>query len=134
MPYHDDYEDAREYRPFDEYDRPRRRHRRQPHSGLGVASLVIAVFAGFAALCLVAVAGYLETVTEGGMDEESVEAILIGLGLFAVVGGAMLGLGLGLAGLFQQETNSTFPILGLVFNGMILLGLVGLVVIGLAVG
>jgi hypothetical protein len=55
---------------------------------------------------------------------------VIGLAFFAVVGLALVGAILGVAGLFQRDRRSLFALLGLVFNGLIVAGLIGLIVIG----
>jgi hypothetical protein len=55
------YEDEDWYEP----DRDRWRH-----SGFGIASFVISLVAGFAEFVLLAIAGYLESTTEGGLDED----------------------------------------------------------------
>ena len=102
-------------------------------SGLGIASFVVAIVAGVSAFALVVIAGVMEVSTPGGVDEESPLAIIVGLGLFAVVALSMLGIGLGFAGLVQADRLRTFGVLGLVFNILVILGLVGLMVVGVAV-
>ena len=43
----------------------------------------------------------------------------------------MLGIGLGVGGLVQVDRSRTFGVLGLVFNILVILGLVGLIVVGI---
>lgn len=104
------------------------------HSGMGIASFVISIAVGCAEFILVAVAGFMEASTPGGMDEESPQAIMLGLG---IIGGLVLcvpGVGLGIAGVVAKDRNKLFAILGLVFNCSIMLLVASLVVLGLAVG
>lgn len=102
------------------------------YSGLGIASLVIALVAGFSELVLVGYAGYLEATTPGGMDEDSVTAVMVGLSMLAAGLGSAFGLALGIGGIVQKDRKNLFAILGVVFNAFVLLGTVLLVVIGIA--
>ena len=95
---------------------------------------MLAMLIGMLAAGLVVTAGIVEASSPGGMDEQSPVAIIIGLGVFAIIGLSFVGSGLGIAGLFQPNRNRLFSILGLIFNALIIFGLVGLIAIGLAVG
>src|SRR5437660_9399161 len=83
------------------------------HTGFGIASFIITLMVGFLAFALMAVAGFLDATTPGGLDEDSPAAMFIGLGLFALVFVDVVGLFLGFAGLFQARRNKTFAALGL---------------------
>ena len=74
----------------------------------------------------------MEATTPGGMDEDAPLVILVGLGIVGAVALGMLGAGLGVAGLVQTHRLRTFAVLGLVFNMLVVLGLVGLIAIGLS--
>lgn len=102
------------------------------HSRLGIASFVLAVLNGLFMFALIAAVGIIEIRTPGGMDEESPTAITIGV-LF-ILGGflCLAGLGLGVAGLFDGNRKRVFSLLGLTFNALMILGVLGLVVLGLA--
>ncbi len=100
------------------------------HSGLGIASFALSIFVGLAAIALVVVAGVMEASSAGGIDEESVFALIVGLSVFAVIGMNFVGVGLGIAGLFQSNRLKVFPILGVIFNGLVVLGLIGLMILG----
>ncbi len=102
-------------------------------SGLGIASLVIAILAGVAIFALIVYAGMMAASSGGEIDEESPLAIALGLGLFAVIGLHLLGIGLGVAGLFQSNRARTVAVLGLTLNFLIIAGFVCLMVIGLTV-
>ena len=103
------------------------------HSGLGIASFILAIFAGFTAFALVVTAGVLEASTPGGIDDESPVAIIIGLSLFAIIGVNLLGIALGVAGIFQPNRYRTFAVLGILFNLMLIMAFLLLVVIGLTI-
>jgi hypothetical protein len=47
---------------------------------------------------------------------------------------AVIGLGLGIAGIAQANRNKLFAILGIVFNGVVVLVVCGLLGLGLAIG
>lgn len=101
-------------------------------SGLGIASFIIAVFCGIVTFLLFAVAGYMETSTPGGIDEESPVIVLMGLGILGMGFMLLVGAGLGIAALCQSDRNKLFGILGLVLNMLALLLFGGLMAIGIA--
>lgn len=105
-----------------------------PHSGMGIASFIMAIVVGISAFALIVIAGVIEMQTPGGMDEESPEAIIIGLGIFGVIGLNLLGVGLGIAGIVQPDRNKIFAYLGLAANAMVIFGICGLIGLGLAAG
>ena len=104
------------------------------HSGFGIASFIISIAAVIFAFGMVVLAGVMESRTPGGIDEESPEAMAVGLGiilsgLLAVLGGV-----LGIVGCSLPNRNKVFAILGTIFNALVVLGLVGLMILGLAAG
>jgi len=122
----DDYGD-RSYR-----HRGERTEREPGHSAIGIISGVAALLSGFAVFSLATLAGVL-TVARGDLAEDSPEAILIGLGIIAGVGVALLALILGVVGLFQSG-NKLFPILGTVGSSLVLIGIGLLGCAGLVAG
>lgn len=96
------------------------------HSGLGIASCMIGVLAGLIEIAIVMIA----VSSPGELDENSPEAILIGLGLFAGLGVAMLGIGLGIGGLMQRR-KKLFAVLGVLISLFVICGVAGLLVLGL---
>jgi len=128
----DDYDDRparRRYGEEGEYDF---RKRELPHSGVGIASCVLALFAVLAggfAMVLAAVVGFDDI--EAAINAEEPEAILAGL-LFLGAGLLFLiGLVLAVAGLLQHDRNKLFAVLGLCLNGLCLLCGLGMTIIGL---
>jgi hypothetical protein len=103
------------------------------HSALGIASLVLAVVFGAGLLALIGIAGYMTATTPGGIREDSPTVIVTGLAMFGCAAGNLVGAALGFAGLFQRQRHKLFPILGLVLNVLLVVGLCGLMGIGLAV-
>jgi len=103
-------------------------------SGLGIASLILSIVSALAIFMLVVLAGIVESTTPGGMDENSTEAMLIGLLLFAFIGAALLGLGLGIGGLVQQNRAKTLAIIGTVISALTLVGSTAIILLGLAMG
>ena len=103
-------------------------------SGLGIASLILSIVSALAIFMLVVLAGVVESTTPGGMDENSTEAMLIGLFLVGFMGAALLGLGLGIGGLVQQNRNKTLAIVGTVLSAVTLVGSMSIILLGLAMG
>lgn len=116
--------------PTDSFGPPPGESAAQKQSGLGIASFGIAIFAGVTAFALLVGAGMMEASNPGAVDEESPIAIVVGLGIFGVVGLSMLGIGLGVAGVLQPNRARAFGIIGLLFNIFVILGLIGIVVLG----
>jgi hypothetical protein len=101
------------------------------HSGIGIASFVITCAAGLLEFVMLAYAGFLETVTPGGINEDSTEAMVIGLVMFGGLAVDLVGIGLGFAGLFQSHHRKTFPVLGIVIGAVVLIGVVGVIAVGM---
>ena len=102
------------------------------HSGMGIASFVIGIAIGIYEFVLVVILGTLEASTPGGLSEEAPVTIFLGL---LVVGGvmvALVGMGLGIAGVLQRDHKRLFSVLGLVFNGLTVLAVLALVILGSA--
>ena len=100
------------------------------HSGLGIASFITSIVSGLLILLLFGVAGAMEASTPGGIDEESVAAVTIGLLIFAFLGATFVALCLGIAGLLHKERNKIFAILGTVFSSISLVVTIFLLIIG----
>jgi hypothetical protein len=153
MPLHDDddYDDrpaSRRRRPDEDEedgrdDRRRRRYeddedgydlrqRELPHSGVGIASCVLALLAvliGAFAMALAADVGFddIEAAIDAGEPQAMLAALLvIGAGFLSLVGVA-----LAIAGLLQRDRNKLFAILGLCLNGLFFLCGFGLMLIGM---
>jgi len=102
------------------------------HSGLGISSFVTSIVSIIAIFLLLVIAGVVESSTPGGMDEDSLAALLVGLFLFVFLGASLVALGLGISGLFQKGRKKIFPILGTVFAAVTVLFAGSIVMIGVA--
>ena len=102
------------------------------HSGVGITSFIISLLVAIGAFVLVVVAGIIETTTPGGMDENSVAAVVVGLFIFGCIFLQIVALGLGIGGLIQKYRKKIFAILGTVFSGTTILGIVFLMLVGSA--
>jgi hypothetical protein len=130
---HDDYygeEPAEEHR---NEDRPQY-FEDHPNSGLGIASFVISLVAGLIAFGLIVAAAVIAAGNPNGVDEKSPVAIALGCSVIMVSFCILVGLCLGIAGLVQRNRKKLFAVLGTCFNGLLLLGLLGLVILGIALG
>ncbi|HUY91489.1 MAG TPA: hypothetical protein VMV10_22305 [Pirellulales bacterium] len=99
-------------------------HEELKHSGLGIASCVVGLMAGLFELALVAIAAVTAVSTPDRMDEDSPVVILLGMGVFAGLAIAMLGVGLGIGGLVQRR-KKLFAVLGVGIGLFITCGVAG---------
>lgn len=105
------------------------RRAESPHSGVGILSIVLGIVTFFAFLALIVGAGVMEM--NGRMGDDDPEALVLGVMLFACLGGWLIGLVLGIVGAFQSERNRVCAVVGLVVNGLLLVGVTGLFVVAL---
>jgi len=128
----DERDDRRRRRYDDDEDEYDFRKRELPHSGAGIASCVLALFAVLAggfAMVLAAVVGFDDI--EAAINAEEPEAMLAGMLLLGAGLFALIGLVLAIAGLLQRDRNKLFAILGLCLNGLFFLCGLGMTVVGL---
>jgi hypothetical protein len=102
------------------------------HSGLGIASFMLAIGAGVMMVILILVAVVIEASQPGAFDAQLPSAMVVGLGFCFAILLAVMGIGLGIAGVCQKHRKTVFAILGLVFNGLIIVGVGCLALIGIA--
>jgi hypothetical protein len=98
---------------------------------MGMLSLAIGLLVGLGEIVLVVIAGIMATKNPGGLNENSPEAIVVGLGILGGLAVDLLGGILALAGLFEQRKSKLFPVLGLIVCSMVILGIGLLMAIGL---
>ena len=99
-------------------------------SGVGIASFVLSLLSGICLFALFAVAGYMESQSPGGMNEEDPTTMLLGLALIAAGMGQFLAFILGAVGLFQPNRKKIFAVLGTIFSLLAVLAFGGLMVLG----
>lgn len=102
----------------------------QKHSGIGIAAFITSVVASIFLVLMVVVAGVMEVATPGGLNEESVPAMVLGLFIIVLLVMDLVALGLGIAGLFQKDRKKLFAILGTTFSAATIIGILFLIVIG----
>jgi len=100
------------------------------HSGLGIASFTISITCSLLLFVLFIVAGVMELSTPGGIDEESAQAIILGMGIIFCVMGELVAMGLGIAAVCQNERKKIFGILGLSFSAAMALITLLIIVLG----
>lgn len=105
-----------------------------PHSGLGIASFIIALVTGTLLVIAMVFAGIMAAAAGGDVDDEAPAMIAVGCFIILGVLAHLLGLGLGIAGLVQRDRRRVFAALGMVLNGVAVLGVLALMAIGLAAG
>ena len=101
------------------------------HSRLGVASFVISLITGVVEFLVIISAGVLEV--EGQMSEASAAAVVIGMFIMLGMFANLVGVGLGIAAVVQKKAKKLFGVLGLIFNGCLILLILGLMIIGIMV-
>lgn len=120
--------------------------REDRHSRMGLASLVIAVLAIIAIVLFFVISVSVASSAVGNdpqsfdptsIDQNSPLAstfALLGLGLIGSVLLTVVGFGLGVAGLIQRRRKRLFAILGTILNGLVVLSVLTLFVLGFALG
>lgn len=101
------------------------------HSGLGIASFVISLLNGPLMLGLVIAAG---AMVEGGMSENEPGMAVVGLVLIGSIVMSVIGLVLGIVACVQKDRKKLFGIIGLIINGLTVLGIGLIMIIGIAQG
>jgi hypothetical protein len=102
------------------------------HSGLGIASFVMAMGMGVYYFVLFVAAGVIAQSTQGEIDETSPLAMIVGLALMGGIMLDLLAIALGIAGMCQTQRKKVFAVLGVLIGTLILIGVVSLVAIGMA--
>lgn len=101
------------------------------HSRLGIVSFVMGLVIGLGEFAMIIIAGVMEVTTPGGVDEQSPQVMMLGLVIIAGMLGALVGAVLGIIGLTERNRYKAYPVVGLAFNGLILLGVIALMAIGM---
>ena len=101
------------------------------HSGLGIASFIISLLNGVLMLILVIASAAMvnEGLTENDPGMQLLGVVLLGSVVLTMVGGIF-----GIITCFQKTRKIFFGIIGLVLNAMTFLGIIILMIIGIAEG
>ena len=102
-------------------------------AGWAIASFLISILNGLFLFVLILVATVITANQNAPMNDHDPKAIMLGLGILGGLALAVLGVILGFVGV-GQKAGTVFAILGIIFNGLVLLSVLGLLVVGLAVG
>lgn len=100
------------------------------HSGIGITSFIMSLVMALIAFIVVIIAGVLETSSAGGMDESAVGTMVVGFLIIGCILVQLVALGLGIAGLIQKNRKKIFAVLGTVFSGLTIAGVVFLMLVG----
>ncbi len=116
--------------------------RENRHSKLGVTSLAIAILATVGIVALFVIAALVGASALGGADPQTLDPqsiqnspafaglALVGIGFLVCVILYFVGLALGLVGIFQRRRKRLFAILGAVANGLAVIVVLSLLVLG----
>lgn len=104
------------------------------HSGIGIASFVLSLLAAACLFGVVVAAGILQGQTASGSPDESALFFVVGLFILLFMLLALIALCLGIGGLLQRHRRKVFAMLGTLFSALSLLGTVGLMALGWALG
>jgi len=106
-----------------------------PYSGLSISSFALSLISILGAIGTTIIGIYLETKIPGSIEnEESLEAMLIGICIIGGAGLSLIAIGLGIASFFQKGKNQIFATLGVIFSGLMFFGIIGLIILGLTLG
>lgn len=103
----------------------------EKHSGLGIASFCIGLLSVLLMLSAFVMIILMVIRSGGQTDPRSPEVMSMGLGICSGGFIALIGLAFGIAGFFTRDRKRGFTIAGLVINGSLLLGVLGLAIIGM---
>ena len=103
---------------------------RLKHSGLGIASFIIALLQGLLTYMVILIAGVLAAA--GPQRDNEVGFMIVGLLIITGIFTHCVGAGLGIAGLVQKNRKKVFAVLGLILNACALLMVLALMLVGLA--
>lgn len=101
------------------------------HSGLGIASFTTSIVSSVLIIFLFTIAGAMEASAPGGIDEESPEAVFLGLSILTFLFTSLVALGLGIGGLADRERKKIFATLGAIFSAATITGTIFLMILGL---
>jgi hypothetical protein len=103
-----------------------------PYSGLGVSSVLIAVLSGLGIFALIGYVAYVQLSDGTPLSDDAPATMAIGLATILCSLLALVGLVLGIAGLFQSGRAKLLPWLGVIFNLLVVLVFGSLVALGIA--
>jgi hypothetical protein len=103
------------------------------HCGLGITSFILTIVSFIAMILVFGYAGYMQTTTPGGIQQDSGATIMIGLITILLSGGLLVGVVLGIVSLCRKNKKKLFGILGLSMSLFAIVLVTGLIGLGLAI-
>lgn len=101
-------------------------------SRTGITSLVIGIVSFLLAFVSIVLAGYFETITEGGMDDSA--ATLVGSMIILSLLLSAISFILGIVSLFHKGARKVFGIIAISLNVVLIFAIITLMIIGATVG
>ena len=110
-------------------------YRRKPSIAVGVASIAIGVLA-LLGVCGAFGGAFIIFAENNGQEPSPDSPALIGIGLAVLtgLGLSLVGSVVGLVGVIVPNQNKIFAVIGLLLNGLLFLGTVGIMVLGTVAG
>jgi hypothetical protein len=99
------------------------------HSGFGIASFIVSIVQAFITMIVVLSAGLVGRMHPS--NDKQLFFMIIGLLVFAGLFVNLVGVGLGIGGIFQHNRKKVFSILGIIFNFAVILSVAALIIFGL---
>jgi hypothetical protein len=103
-------------------------------SGFGVASFIISISVGLLMFLVFAIAGLMQVSTPGGIDKQSIQMMLVGLSIIALLFLDIVAVVLGIVGLLQKKRKKLFAIFGTILSSATVILTIALIVVGVLVG
>lgn len=107
---------------------------RLKHSGIGIAAFVGSLLSGIAIFILTIISIVVDVSTPGGMTEDSLSAMIIGLLMILTLFGCFISLGLGVGGFFQKDRKILYSILGTAISAATIVAVGFIFLLGLLLG
>ena len=102
----------------------------QKHSGFGIASFAVGVVMAVVEMFAFIVATVLTSSARSLSTSGNPGLIIVGVFILGGIVFLLIGIMLGIAGLFQRDRKKSFPILGILVNLLVILAVVGIQLIG----
>jgi hypothetical protein len=101
------------------------------HSGFGIASFIISIVQAIITMIVILSAGLVGRMHPS--NDKQLFFMIIGLLVFAGLFVNLVGAGLGIGGVFQNNRKKVFSILGIIFNFAVIISVSALIIFGLMI-
>lgn len=103
------------------------------HCGIGITSFVLTIVSFIATILVFGYAGYMQTTTPGGIQQNAGITVIIGFTIMLLGFALLVGLVLGIVSLCRKNKKKLFGILGLTMSLFAIILVVGLIGLGIAI-